>query len=754
MRRPFLWPSVGLCFGILAGKFFPGPTLPVFLATLFLLPFIWLSRGKRPFLALFLMAIMGIGILRIHQTLSLPTNHVNYFVSGENWVSLEGKVDSLPLIKEKGRRKIYSFILDSENVVYQKEFFECVGKVQVFLFNPSTEINFGNRVRMRGKLVLPSVPQNPGEFNYRDFLARQGIYALFEGYGPRSIQVLSIHNDWISLPMVFLQRIRESLTQRLDIFFKQPTSSLLKALILGIRKDLPEEFRDDFIKTGTAHLVAISGMNITLVAGSFFLFALWIGIPQKGSALFSLLLATGYVFISGAGIPVVRAGWMSGLFFVGLLLEREKDFLNSLFFAFFMILIFDPSALFQVGFQLSFLCVLSLILFTSFDEVRLLLGTFPVCAAYFNIFSWTSIFANFLAIPLFNLGVLGGLATLLLGSVPFVGSILIGVATLALKAGIAWIHFWAEKRWGYYYLLPPSWTLIALYYFSLGLFFIAQKYARHLPLARALALSLCLGLGACFFLPASHKNFVLDIFSAGQNELLHVEFPKEGHWLINTGRANPSNQARWILCPFLRRAGVNHLAGVFLTDFSARHVGGMATVFNNFSKNALIYPEDRALPKDLDHLLRSKREKRLIKKIVHSEDRVSFQQGEFQVLKVVQGHVFLIIHYEKLTFFLLPTWKPEILESALPEIKKIPSVDVLLLPAGQPSLSYWPEILSTLLPEWVVVPGEKPAWRPIFESLSKEEIPVFPLDKTGALRFEIRGEKLLITAFSPSKLNN
>ena len=80
-------------------------------------------------------------------------------------------------------------------------------------------------------------------------------------------------------------------------------------------------------------------------------------------------------------------------------------------------------------------------------------------------------------------------------------------------------------------------------------------------------------------------------------------------------------------------------------------------------------------------------------------------------------------------------------------------MDGLILPAGQPSLSYWKEILSVLLPEWVVVPDEKPAWRPIFDSLLKEEIPVFSLAKTGALRFETRGEKVVITFFSAPNFN-
>jgi competence protein ComEC len=444
MRRPFFGPGLSLAVGILGGRLLGLPETPVFLLTLFLLPFLWFFRGRRIFIPLFLGAIAGLGVLRIEGAFKLPSHHVSHFAQGD-WVSLEGRVASLPEVKEKGKRRIYSFVLESENLIQNRKFFESTGKIQVFLFNPQEKASYGNRVRMRGKLLSPKRPQNPGEFDYGHYLRDQGIHAVFEGYGPRSLRIIETKVAFYQLPLAAVQRLRDACSERLDSAFSLPWNVLLKALILGIRKGLPEEFRDDFMKTGTTHLIAISGMNITLVAGSLFFLAMVLGLPQKGAALVGLLATVGYVFLSGAGIPVVRAGWMAGLFFTGLLMEREKDWMNSLFFALFLILAFDPRALFQVGFQLSFLCVFFLLSLASnlqrdwhvdwLGTVIIIIGTFPLCVLYFSVFSWTSLFANLLAVPLFHLGVLSGLASLMTSGIPYLGPLGVSIATLFLKAG-------------------------------------------------------------------------------------------------------------------------------------------------------------------------------------------------------------------------------------------------------------------------------------------------------------------------------
>ena len=763
MRRPFVGLGASLAAGILAGKLFP---LPVFLLLAFLfvfLPLLWIFRGRPFFLPLFLVCFFGLGMIRIQDVTRLPAHHVSRFVQ-DQWVSLEGNVASVPELKEKGRRRIFSFILDSKRLILKGKSVSTTGKVQVFLFNPQEAPFYGARVSVRGKLISPRLPHNPGEFDYRNYLAQQGIYTALEGYGTRSLRILGLKIAFWHEPFAWVEKLRRISARRLDRFFSPPVDSLLKALILGIRKDLPENFRDDFIKTGTAHLIAISGMNITLVAGSLYFLALCLGLPQKGAAFIGLVSTASYVFLSGMGIPVIRAGWMAGIFFSGLLLEREKDLANSLFFALFAILLVDPLAVFQAGFQLSFLSVLSLVVFSrGLSELNLgrtewlqtltvMTGTFPLCIYYFNVFSWMSLFANLAAIPLFNLGNLAGLASLFLGDTPLVGLLLIRAASLFLKAGLAWIHLIAGEPWGYFHLRPPSRILFFSYYAALALVVALRQFpSGKMKKLKSVALSFWFITALAFFLPGETKNFSLTVLSAGHNEIVDVEFPGKNHWLVNGGRKAPSNQARWILSPLLRRAGVNRLGGILLTDFSGRHTGGFPTLLDNFSFGSILFPGDSEFPEDWNVLRKTSSFKRLASFGLYRGDKVSVDpDGKFKMVDVVEGRIFLLIEYRSQKFLLLPTLKPEILSEALPRLKNLGPVNVLVLPAsGTPDRTQWEGLLSALVPDWVVFTAKGRSSRVLLPLLRREEVPFFWVSETGALRFELLkdGRQLSLTGY-------
>lgn len=748
-RRPFFWPAAGLGAGVLLGKLFPLPNSPVFLFTLFLLPFLWFLRGRRFFLPLFLLSLAGLGILRIHSVGRIPPHHILNFSKGA-WTAVEGRAASLPEVKEKGRRKIYSFLLDSENLVLEKKFYETAGRVQVFLFNPNQEIPYGSRVRLWGRLERPEIPRNPGEFNYRDYLAGQGIYALLSAYGPRSVRVLDRDLPLAQRPLQVIQNLREASARRLDALFAFPINAFLKALLLGLRKGLPDEFRDDFMKTGTTHLLAISGMNITLVAGSLFFLAILARFPQKLAAGVGLVSTVSYVFLSGAGIPVVRAGWMAGIFFTGLLLEREKDLLNNLFFALFAILIFDPEALFQVGFQLSFLSVLSLILVRPrpleewagewFQTGIVLVGTFPLGVLYFNVFSGSALFSNLLAVPLFHLGSMAGIGSLTAGDLPVFGTLLVKLAALLLKAGLGWISLWSKISWGYVYLRPPSAWLVAFYYGALAFALMAGKLkSSRLSFLGPLSVSLWLLSAALFFLPGADRNLAVTFLEAGQNEILHVRFPGGRHWLVNAGRRAPSDQGRWLVSPFLRREGVKRLEGVVLTGSAARHTGALPTLLRNFSVSSLFFAGPGEKGANLKRVNRTR---------LRSGDRIQFQgESGFWAPAVVEDSVFLILYQGPQKILLVPTWKKKILEAALPRLKELVSVDLLIFPSGRTDRILAGEILQTLSPRKVVFVRKDPEALALAESLTESGVPCFFIPETGALRLGLEEAGLTVTPF-------
>ena len=382
-----------------------------------------------------------------------------------------------------------------------------------------------------------------------------------------------------------------------------------------------------------------------------------------------------------------------------------------------------------------------------------MMGTFPFCIFYFNVFSWISLFANLAAIPLFNLGNLAGLASLFLGDIPLAGFLLTRAASLFLKAGLGWIHLIAGEPWGYFHLKPPSPVLFLSYYGALALVVALHHFrVKKIEKLKPIALGLWLMTALAFFLPGGNQNFSLTVLSVGHNEILDVEFPGKNHWLVNGGRKAPSDQARWILSPLLRRAGVNRLGGILLTDFSNRHTGGLATLLDNFSFGSILFPGDSKFPEIGFDLRKTSAFKHAASFGLNRGDQVAVDpDGRFQIVDVIDGRIFLLIEYKNQKFLFLPTLKPEILSRVLPCLKNLGPVNVLILPAsGTAERTQWQEVLSMLTPDWVVFTAKSRNSRTLLPSLRREEIPYFWVSETGALRFEWPkdGRQLSLTGYT------
>jgi competence protein ComEC len=143
--------------------------------------------------------------------------------------------------------------------------------------------------------------------------------------------------------------------------FEGRQSAFLKALFLGERSDLDQDFKDLFLKTGTMHILAVSGFNIGFVCSVLWLFLK--PVPISRNAKLGLLLSASwaYCLLVGWQAPVVRATLMASVFLVGQMIGRKGDGLNALGLAACVILALNPKELFDVGFQLSFLAVFGLV---------------------------------------------------------------------------------------------------------------------------------------------------------------------------------------------------------------------------------------------------------------------------------------------------------------------------------------------------------------------------------------------------------
>lgn len=293
--------------------------------------------------------------------------------------------------------------------------------------------HYGDELVMSGKLAPVS------EFNVKANAAAETVFPKINAYEPG-------HGNIVK---VYLYRLKASILGVISRIVPEPESALLGGILLGTR-DFSDELSEDFRTTGTAHIVAISGFNVTIVAGIFDATLRRFG--RKVSFYGSLLGILGLVVITGAQASVVRAGIMGAFILLAQRAGRMYASVNALLLTSCIMLIQNPKLLqFDLGFQLSFAALAGLLfvqprLDSAFPNFPLKAHLFPTIAAQitttplllynFGNFSFVSILANLLVLPLIPWAMLIGFVSVVAGFVFSSAGIWLGAASWFVLAYI------------------------------------------------------------------------------------------------------------------------------------------------------------------------------------------------------------------------------------------------------------------------------------------------------------------------------
>ncbi len=213
---------------------------------------------------------------------------------------------------------------------------------------------YGQRVRVRGDLKTP--PEDE-EFSYRDYLARDGVYS----YMTKS-EITTLPGNGGSAVRIAVYKLKDRMLQNTYRLFNDPEASLLAGILLGVDTGLTKDLQNAFKNTGTAHIIAISGFNIAIIAGIFFsMFKNIFG--ERLGAVFAILAIAFYTFLVGADAAVVRAALMGSISLLARQLGRRNAGMNALAIVALVMAVINPLVLWDVGFQLSFFATLGLILY-------------------------------------------------------------------------------------------------------------------------------------------------------------------------------------------------------------------------------------------------------------------------------------------------------------------------------------------------------------------------------------------------------
>jgi competence protein ComEC len=429
--------------GIYLGSKFALPLALIFigLSPLILLLFFRQKRKAIILAAVCLFAFIGGALC---YQVSLPPDDAGHlrFYNGQE-VEIQGTVSADPEIRDNSTH----IRLSASQINGQKVSGDAL------LFVPRyPEYDYGDVLLVRGKL---ETPPRLGDFDYQGYLENQGIYSTM--LHPE-IEVLERGKGF--RPLAWVYSLRSSLSQSIARVIPEPQASLVQGVVLSIRYNIPQAIKDDFARTGTAHLLAISGLHLSILAGILLSIGIWLFGKKR---YIYIWLALGviwlYAIISGLNPPVVRGAIMASLFLGAELLGRQRTAITSLAFAAAVMVAIDPLILWDAAFQLSFLGMAGLIFIApplmnlgrKIDRVTIgeegpgvslanfvtdsfsvtlaaTLAVWPVVAHYFGIVSLVGPLATFLALPaLPAIIVLGALAGLT------------GLAFLPIAQGIGWL---------------------------------------------------------------------------------------------------------------------------------------------------------------------------------------------------------------------------------------------------------------------------------------------------------------------------
>lgn len=620
MKRPLIPVALYYASGLLLAEIV-SPPLPLLFGICFLLLLVgWSQRGWRaPLLGLFLIGLGMTNLLRLTTPIA-PDDLRQQLTEAPVLATVRGTLSETPnlrLHEHDGKELVRTLVtLRVSALRTNDEWKPAFGQVLVTTQGELTQPLFGGEeVEIYGVLGPPPSAMADGLFNYRTYLARQNIY----------YQLKTTAADWHGLN----PNVTPPLADRFIAWAKNQLAyglpapdeplRLLWAMTLGWKTALTGEVSEPFMKTGTMHIFAISGLHIALIAGILVSLLRGLRVPRGGCGLVVIPLLWFYTAATGWQPSAIRSTLMMTIVVGGWALARPSDLLNSLAAAAFIILLWQPQQLFQASFQLSFFVVLSIallvpplqrgidrrlaldsflapeiipqwqrlartglrnLLLTLATSLAAWLGALPLTAYYFHICSPVTLLANLVIVPLSALALSCNLGSLLCGAgLPWVSE-LFNHAAWFWMLGMSRFSRWATLIPGAYAFVPAPGVFTCLIYYGLLVGCLSGWLWQRGRRLRTVAALLLLGLYYGGQWRSARRNFSLTILplEGGHASFLDAA-GRSRDWLVDCGS---TNSVVYVVRPFLRAQGVTRLPRLMLTHGDVQHVGGAELLRDEF----------------------------------------------------------------------------------------------------------------------------------------------------------------------------
>ncbi len=677
MKRPILYVLIPFALGIASSAVFKaGPVYTFSLSALFLTSSVIYHRKSQVSHISLYIAMFFFGVFYLQNSLVFSGDHISRSVSdAPKTVFIQGVISDDPTAGMTPYHKVKTtFILNVDSVKEGEAWRRSRGRMDVSLYGPVKEpLHFGQKIVMEGVLSRPVGLKNPGLFDYEKYLAIKEIYAVFKVKEGGVVEIVA--DDAANRLKAAAYRLRNWIRTAVDKHFEAPYSGFIKAIMIGDRTDLKYNLNDDFIKTGTVHAIAISGLNVGLIAAIFLGALALLRLPKKLNLALAACAMVVYTFIAGSSPPIVRAVIIFVVFVAGYLINRESEMLNSLAFAAFIMLLANPKELFDPSFQLSFASIAGMVIFMpaingflrmdatkrrSFSgkagsyllsavsvSAGAWLSTWPIVAHYFNIISPVALLANLVVVP--ALFVLTAGSFLFLLAEPFSGILsgsLAHALSLFCKALFTANHFLADLPFAYTRIAAPSGAIMTLYYAAIFLIILHPKveFKKISVRKMEILILLLIALNALVWSDAAAMNsdaLRITFLDVGQGDSALIELPGGKNVLIDAGPGGDEERfdaARSVVAPYLWNRKINKLDAVIVTHFHEDHLGGMLYLVDNFKiMNVMDNGATCENSEIFDKYASAVKNKKINRKTIGGGDAINFKGGTIFVLNPEKG---------------------------------------------------------------------------------------------------------------------
>ncbi|HXC62622.1 MAG TPA: DNA internalization-related competence protein ComEC/Rec2, partial [Nitrospiria bacterium] len=514
-------------------------------------------------------------------------------------------------------------ILAVDKVLLQGEERPARGRVRLSLDWPESGFLPGDLLRIEAKLRSPLGFKNPGGFDYAEYLRRDGIQAVSTISHPERVLNLG------KAPGVMMRRIaiwREKIRVAIANSLAAHEAAILQAMIIGESGYLTNEIRDAFMASGTTHILSISGSHLGLVAFVVFLLVrrslrllpapiflrltIWLT-PSQIAACVTFFPVVFYALIAGGQSATVRSLIMILLYLLAVILQREDDLLNALAFAAILTLLWEPQAIMDISFQLSYGSVLAMGLFLRWWEehkpeevemtsrarlirssVLMLLLTLtttvwtaPLVAYHFHQVAWVGLFSNLIIIPMAGflivpLGLISSVLVLIF-NLDYLPLAWFNQHGLAIFDGL--VQKFSRLPAAEFHLPAPSLVFIIVFYLLLFFLFWTKKIQtpRFLGGSLALVFGLLMVWGLLPRLP--DRTLRISYLDVGQGDSALIEFPENKAMVIDGGGAfGDFDLGRIVVAPYLWDRRIHRIDYLVATHPQQDHLGGLSYLLKKF----------------------------------------------------------------------------------------------------------------------------------------------------------------------------